>query len=300
MLLMCMHVQAEESDKSSKQKELETKIKLLEKELKLEKLKKQLVEEKAKSPKKKKKTEKKTKVKKSKKNLSDKNKEKIINLINIKIAELGEFVEPSSYPKGLLETTAKKCKSDKFICIQDKAANEMSLRFKRTNKYNLKNPGNQIYAMALYEIYYLQRLKKTKKKIIKFKEKWPEKLVEGKAIKSLINMNESRKTMRNALGMTLETSIEDALLTYWTLADFLQRGEVKTKKIDKSLIERQKLIEKYKKIVGKLKCSQGGHQLTNSLLREFLSNSKYFSVVEFKEKKLPNSSFYSRPVAASA
>ena len=54
------------------------------------------------------------------------------------------------------------------------------------------------------------------------------------------------------------------------------------------------------KILGKVKCSQGGHQLTNALLKEFLSESKYFSVVEFKERKLPNSSFYSRPVAASA
>ena len=54
------------------------------------------------------------------------------------------------------------------------------------------------------------------------------------------------------------------------------------------------------KIIGKVRCSQGGHQLTNALLKEFLSDNNYFSVVEFKEKKLPNSSFYSRPVAASA
>ena len=54
------------------------------------------------------------------------------------------------------------------------------------------------------------------------------------------------------------------------------------------------------KILGKVKCSQGGHQLTHALLKEFLSDSKYFSVVEFKENKLPNSSFYSKPVAASA
>jgi UDP-3-O-[3-hydroxymyristoyl] N-acetylglucosamine deacetylase len=54
------------------------------------------------------------------------------------------------------------------------------------------------------------------------------------------------------------------------------------------------------KILGKIKCSQGGHQLTNALLKKFLSNEKYFSVVEFKEKKLPNSTFYSIPVAASA
>jgi UDP-3-O-[3-hydroxymyristoyl] N-acetylglucosamine deacetylase len=54
------------------------------------------------------------------------------------------------------------------------------------------------------------------------------------------------------------------------------------------------------KILGKVKCSQGGHQLTNALLKEFLSDSKYFSVVEFKEKKLPNSSVYTRTVAVSA
>ena len=54
------------------------------------------------------------------------------------------------------------------------------------------------------------------------------------------------------------------------------------------------------KILGKIKCSQGGHKLTNALLKKFLSNGKYFSVVEFKEKKLPNSTFYSSPVAASA
>ena len=54
------------------------------------------------------------------------------------------------------------------------------------------------------------------------------------------------------------------------------------------------------KILGKVKCSQGGHQLTNELLKKFLSDNRYFSVVEFKEKKLPNSSFYSRPVAVSA
>ena len=54
------------------------------------------------------------------------------------------------------------------------------------------------------------------------------------------------------------------------------------------------------KILGKVKCSQGGHQLTIALLKEFLSDSKYFSVVEFKEKKLPNNSFYSSPVAVSA
>ena len=54
------------------------------------------------------------------------------------------------------------------------------------------------------------------------------------------------------------------------------------------------------RILGKVRCSQGGHQLTNDLLREFLSDSKYFSVVEFKESQLPKSTLYNRPVAVSA
>ena len=54
------------------------------------------------------------------------------------------------------------------------------------------------------------------------------------------------------------------------------------------------------KILGKVKCSQGGHQLTNALLKKFLSDNKYFSVVEFKEKRFPNNRFYNRLVAVSA
>ncbi len=54
------------------------------------------------------------------------------------------------------------------------------------------------------------------------------------------------------------------------------------------------------KILGRVRCSQGGHQLTNELLKEFLSDNQYFSIVEFKEQKLPNSQFYNRPVAVSA
>jgi len=59
------------------------------------------------------------------------------------------------------------------------------------------------------------------------------------------------------------------------------------------------MLAKYN-ILGKVKCSQGGHSLTNEMLRGFLSDSSHFSIVEFKEKKLPNSPFYGKPVAVSA
>ena len=42
------------------------------------------------------------------------------------------------------------------------------------------------------------------------------------------------------------------------------------------------------KIIGKLVCSQGGHKLTNQLLRKVFEDNKNFSLVEITEKHLPN------------
>jgi len=43
------------------------------------------------------------------------------------------------------------------------------------------------------------------------------------------------------------------------------------------------------KIVGKLVCSQGGHKLTNQLLRKIFSDNQNFSIFELKEKNIPHS-----------
>ena len=42
------------------------------------------------------------------------------------------------------------------------------------------------------------------------------------------------------------------------------------------------------KIVGSLKCSQGGHQLTNHALRKVFENKENYSIIEIKEKYLPH------------
>ena len=42
------------------------------------------------------------------------------------------------------------------------------------------------------------------------------------------------------------------------------------------------------RIVASIKCSQGGHYLTNKLLRKIFENNKNFSILEIKEKNLPH------------
>ncbi|MDB9746618.1 UDP-3-O-acyl-N-acetylglucosamine deacetylase [Candidatus Pelagibacter sp.] len=42
------------------------------------------------------------------------------------------------------------------------------------------------------------------------------------------------------------------------------------------------------RIIGQVKCSQGGHYLTNQILRKVFSDSKNFSIIEIQERNLPN------------
>jgi UDP-3-O-[3-hydroxymyristoyl] N-acetylglucosamine deacetylase len=45
------------------------------------------------------------------------------------------------------------------------------------------------------------------------------------------------------------------------------------------------------KVIGKIVCSQGGHKLTNQLLRKVFENNENFSLIEIKEKNLPHAFF---------
>ena len=42
------------------------------------------------------------------------------------------------------------------------------------------------------------------------------------------------------------------------------------------------------RIIGKIKCTRGGHKLTNELLRKVLEDKNNYSLIEIKDKKLPN------------
>ena len=54
------------------------------------------------------------------------------------------------------------------------------------------------------------------------------------------------------------------------------------------------------KILGSIKCSQGGHMLTNKLLRKVFSDNNNFSILEVKEKTIPNVFFNKRHLRSIA
>jgi len=54
------------------------------------------------------------------------------------------------------------------------------------------------------------------------------------------------------------------------------------------------------RILGKIVCTQGGHQLTNHLLREVLQDNNNFSIIEVREKIVPNTLINRSPLKSIA
>ena len=179
-------------------------------------------------------------------------KEEPLTVMN-QVKALGVFTEPTEYPVGMVEFFGKRCK--KFHCRAKKATQKMAKTFGRVQIYHQRHPGAQLRAMAMFELFYLQQLKKKQKKVEKFIAAWPDKTKHGKTVVSLIKLNKSREQMRKALGMDLNTSVEEAMERYWVMGDFLEKGEIKKQKISKDIKKRGLLLAKYKKAVVDFKSS---------------------------------------------
>ena len=115
--------------------------------------------------------------------------------------------------------------------------------------------------MAMYEVFFAKKLWYAKKSIERYKENNYNNVTvillkqkDEKEIRSLIGINKGRKSMREALGMKMETPTKEVIKKFWLLGEFLDLGKgVKNKKLNKDLKERQKLLETYKNEIVNLK-----------------------------------------------
>ena len=160
------------------------------------------------------------------------------------ITLLGTFSKPTRYPEGMLKEIGLGHKA--FDNRAKIGAQKMSLLFKRTDEYNQRHPGKMFHALAYFELFYQYQLKKKKKKIDRFLKDWPQKKRGGKHIVTLLKFNKARKKMREALGMDLNASTEEAMETFWALGDYLEKGKVVKQKVHPDIKIRKKLLSKYK------------------------------------------------------
>ena len=197
------------------------------------------------------------KKKSKKKSIFQKNKDKDKDKEEItleKIEELGQFIkfDDTYFTDGMIKEFGRGC-NNSFKCKGQRAGGYLSKTFSRSKSYGQKNPGKMIKAMAMFEVFYAQKLWYARKSIERYKENNYKKKDE-KEIRSLFGINKGRKSMREALGMNLETPTKEAIKKFWLLGEFLDLGTgVNNKKLDKDLKERQKLLEAYRVEIGSLK-----------------------------------------------
>ena len=204
-------------------------------------------------------------------NINKKNKNKLIKLkkkdnkpdyifTNKELKELGKpkKLKYNSYPPGLQKLLKKQ--RNNFYSQSKKAGEDLYKTFTRSPQWGQKYPGKLIKGMALYEIFYLQKLREAEKAITRYQRNWNKKgdilhkFKDQKDIQSLIGMNKGRKNMRNALGIKIEETPEQAIQKFWTLGEFLDLGKPKTlEKHNVEIKKRKKLINDYKVEIAALK-----------------------------------------------
>ena len=167
---------------------------------------------------------------------------------------LGTPIKIEDLPEGMIKKFGKSC--TKFLCRTKKATGIMSRSFSRGESYNGRHPDNMIKAMAYFELFYMGQLRKNRYALAKYKEyhdegKKQKSSVESK-VRSLIGSNKGRKSMREALGMTIELDPATAIKRFWALGELLALGEPKKIEIDKDMKTRAEIMKRYATILGKI------------------------------------------------
>ena len=195
------------------------------------------------------------------KSILKKSKDKKEKITLKKVEELGQIIkfDDTYFTDAMIKEFGPGCNKS-FKCRGGKAGQFLSKTFSRSKAYGQRNPGKMIKAMAMFEVFYAQKLWYARKSVERYKENnykkglFSKKKKDEKEIRSLFGINKGRKSMREALGMNLETPAKETIKKFWLLGEFLDLGTgVNNKKLAKDLKERQKSLEAYKVEIANLK-----------------------------------------------
>ena len=112
--------------------------------------------------------------------------------------------------------------------------------------------------MAYFEFFYMQTLKDSKRDLETFTNSYPTFRTKD-TMQKLYNLNQARKTMREAVGLSITDSPEKAVEVFYTMSKLFAQASTKENKlskdeknkiklhqrIDSNLAKTQKVIEKF-------------------------------------------------------
>ena len=163
--------------------------------------------------------------------------------------KLGEYKEIKDFPAGFVDSLVG-CKSTS--CINQNSGKKVYKIFvQRGEQYHTRYPGAIIQGMVWFELLYFKRLKSSRflDEFTYYNFEQPISGRKGKALLSLINMNNGRIKMRQALGYSLYDKTEDVIAAQWLLGEFMNKDKLKTvknKSFTSDFEKRKELLDKYK------------------------------------------------------
>ena len=191
---------------------------------------------------------------------------------------LGNFKEINDAPNGLFPQTA-----DEFHEKANISQREFVKIFIKQKGLLEKYPDRVMLGMAHFEFFYMLQLKKNKKSLNTFIEKYPNIDLETKNnVQKIYGLNKVRKTMRKAVGLSLEDDIQQVLVTYYTLFKLLTQAETETIKLQGDDKKNRKLHNNISKNIGKLKT------ISEKKFENRLTNKKFYKEYSKIYKKLSN------------
>ena len=219
------------------------------------------------------------------------------------LKQIGEY-EPIEYsPEGLFPDKLKG-----FYAKAKYAQQKIGNIFVNQKGLNDKYPYKMMEGMAYFEFFYMQQLKEAKYTLERFENKYPATSTKSE-INKIYSLSEARKTMREAIGLTITDDPKKVLDRYYIMYKLFEQAKVtenslsdeekeistvhnlinkevsKAKSLAKKKVEQRIEAKKYKKEFNKIK-----KDLTSAIskvkdIKEYqLFDSYIDEVLKFNEK----------------
>ena len=142
---------------------------------------------------------------------------------------IGTFKKIEKVPNGMFDK-----KYNTFHSRQLYSLSQIGNIFVKQKGLLEKYPERMMKGMAYFEFFYQQQLKDNENIIRRFNVNYPSWDANTNAtMRKLYSLNKARKSMRNALGYTLDDEIEKVLLGYHTMFKLFEQSETSKNKLKK-------------------------------------------------------------------
>ena len=182
------------------------------------------------------------------------------------LKEIGKFDKISKIPEGLFDE-----KYSTFESRSTKAQDEVGKIFVKQKGLLEKYPDRMMLGMAYFEFFYMRQLKENNVVINRFKDNYPS-LQTKQTMQKIYNLNQARKTMREALGLKISDDPSKAIATYVTMHKLFSQSENKINKLSKEEKKKIKLNNTINKEIGVIKKTLEKYQQQRITQKKFLKD----------------------------